>query len=143
MPRYKLRTLLIRLAVGPPLLAIIWNRELLLASQPPETQREVLHNLAGRIAIVSYPVAVLLLASVFRTMRHWWQPPKKTPLTWAAIAVSALAASCVLMYFLTFPPPWGWGYTTWSAYFAVGGQGPRQYLRHPIPKARPQPKAKK
>jgi hypothetical protein len=124
MLRYQLRTLMILLAVGPPLLAVIWNRELLLAPKPPGTELEALHNLAGRIACVSYPVAVILLGTMLRTMRHWWQPPKKTPLTWAALAAAGLAASFVLVYFLTFPPPWS--YTSWAAYFAAHGEvGPQ------------------
>jgi hypothetical protein len=97
-----------------------WREEAKLRAQA--SRREGWHWLAGAGAIVSYPVAVILLASVFGTMRHWRQPPKKTPLTWAALGASALSASFVLAYFLTFPPPWG--YTSWSAYFASDGQPP-------------------
>jgi hypothetical protein len=139
--RFRLLTLVIATAIGPPLLATAWaTRESLLsahsraevyipASASPRMEaklraqaarRQEWHSLAGAGAVVSYPVAVILLASVLRTMRHWWEPPTKTPRAWAAVAVSALAATFVLVYFMTFPPPWG--YISWAAYFASDGQ---------------------
>jgi hypothetical protein len=139
--QFSLRTLLILLAVGPPLLATAWtHREALLAIQRPAevyiprhasattaanlriraAQRQLLHYYAGACAVVFYPVAVILLASVLRTMRHWRRPPKKTPITWAALGASTLAACFVLLFYLTFPPPWG--YTRWTEYFAAQRQ---------------------
>jgi amino acid transporter len=123
---YSLRTLLILLALGPPLLATAWtNREYLAENRPdmgfyvPAENATVegfwrkrlapvqaLHSLSGAGMVVLYPVAVMLQWAVFRRWRDWRQPPKQSPLFWAAFAAALLVGIFFLVFFLTLPSLW-------------------------------------
>src|SRR5687768_1304542 len=124
--RYRLRTLLIVMAFGPPLLATAWtNREYLLENRPdtgfyvPADRAKVevywrkrlapvqaLHSISGVGAAVIYPVTVLLQWAVFRRWRDWRQPPKQSPLFWVAFAAALLMGIFFFVFFLTLPGLW-------------------------------------
>src|SRR6478735_6305832 len=124
--QFRLRTLMIVLAIGPPLLAIAWtNREYLQSSRydpaiyiprdltpgADATARKqlasvrTLHFVAGAGAVVLFPVAIMLQWAVLSRWRNWRQPPKQTPLAWAAFAAALLAGTFVLVFFLTIVGP--------------------------------------
>lgn len=92
--RFRLSTLMIVLALGPPLATCPWWFE---------KSGWTVHSAAGAVAVATYPIAVLLLAAQFRRLpRHWLQePPKYTSLALATIIFAALAAAACLVFFLT------------------------------------------
>ena len=124
MLRYKLRTLLIVLALGPPVLAVAWERRIQILNNPfdisfyiPETLTTVaktrirqqfaitnaIHSIAGFSTLLLYPTAVFLQAKVFSEWRDWRSPPRQTPFVWASVVAALLVGTCVVVFFLTLP----------------------------------------
>jgi hypothetical protein len=130
--QFHLRTLMIFLTFGPPVLATAWvNREYLLENQPGTTtfyipaglnptaeaklrQRlklvKTLHSISGAGAVVFYPAAVLLQWAALSKWRNWTRPPKESRWTWIAFAAAMLLGTCCLMFVLTHPSLWGLPY---------------------------------
>jgi|SRR5262245_37227068 len=134
--QYRLRTLMIVLALGPPILATAWtNREYLvdreylveyLVENRPDTgfyvpagsaavegywrdrlaPIQALHSISGVGAVLLYPVAVMLQWAVFRRWRDWRQPPKQSALFWVAFGAALLVGTFFLVFFLTLPSLW-------------------------------------
>lgn len=63
----------------------------------------VLHELAGWSSAVFFIAATVLLGTVFYKAHSWQRPPRKSPLTWAVLVVSLLAASAFALFILTHP----------------------------------------
>jgi hypothetical protein len=94
--RFDLRSLMILMAVGPPLATVPWW-----ISDPKWN----LHEASGALSILTYSLAVLGLAGVYWHTRDWRRPPRKTPLLWAAMGASIVSAGAGLAFFTTLPPP--------------------------------------
>lgn len=130
--QFRLRTLMIALTIGPPVLATAWtNREFLLGVQT-ETSKfyipaglnptaeaklrqklklvKTLHSISGAAAVVFYPAAFLLQWAALRNWRDWKRPPKETRWTWIAFAAAMLLGVCCLMFVMTHPSLWGLPY---------------------------------
>jgi len=124
MMRYRLRTLLIILAIGPPILAIAWERRTQIISNPFDVSfyipdgltpaakarirnrfamTNILHSLAGYCALILYPTAVLFQAKVLTKWRNWRHPPEQTPLAWVSLIAAILLGTCVVTFVLTLP----------------------------------------
>src|SRR4029079_17260501 len=102
--QFRLRTLMIALTIGPPVLATAWmNREYFLENRPGATTFYIpaglnptaeaklrqqlklvksLHSFSGAGAIVLYPVAVILQWAALSKWRNWKRPPKESRWTW-------------------------------------------------------------
>lgn len=124
--RYRLLTLLILMAVMPPVLATAWiNRDYLLGRRSDlvnyipagltrgseaKARRQLasvrtLNYISGIAAMVLYPVVVLLQWKVLSKWRDWTRPPKQTPLAWVGLGVALLLAIFALTFFLTLAVP--------------------------------------
>jgi hypothetical protein len=134
--QFRLRTLMIALTVGPPVLATAWtNREYFLGIQP-ETSKfyipaglnptaearlrqklklvKTLHSISGAGAVVFYPLAVILQWAALSKWRNWTRPPKESRWTWVAFAAAMLLGTFCLTFVLTHPSLWGLPYAEGS-----------------------------
>jgi len=92
--QYRLRTLTIVLALGPPLATCPWWIA---------KSGWTVHSAAGAVVVLSYPVAVLLVAAQFRRISRdgLRERPKYSPLSLAAIVTAGTAAAACLVFFCT------------------------------------------
>ena len=127
--QFRLRTLMIALTIGPPILAILWANWEYLAKNRPGTSGfyipanlnplaeanlrrrlklvRTLHSASGAATIVFYPAAVILQWIALRNWRNWRNPPKETKLTWIAFAAAMLLGASCLLFIYTHPSLWG------------------------------------
>jgi hypothetical protein len=116
--RFHLRTLMILLAFGPPILAYAWTNQESMGSgfhapsyrNPKAVERlervRTVHVISGVCAILLYPLAVLMQFEVFMRWRDWRELPERTPMSWAAMLVALLAFMSCAVFFFTFPYFW-------------------------------------
>jgi hypothetical protein len=122
--QYRLRTLLVILAIGPPILAVAWERRIQVLTNPFDVSfyipdgltpaakarirnrfaaTNIMHSIAGYGALILYPTAVLLQGKVFSEWRNWRYPPEQTRLARASLIAALLLGTCVVTFFLTLP----------------------------------------
>jgi hypothetical protein len=121
---YRLRTLMIVLALGPPLLAVAWTNgdalqgdieKVIPAGLRPESEARIrnqlksnqtAHAFARAGAFIFYILTVYLLGSDLNNWRKGfsdyrnWTPPEGQ---WATVIASVLATISILIFFLTIP----------------------------------------
>ena len=98
--QFRLRTLLLVVAIAPPLLATAWEYR---HHRLPWNPFYPVHSSIGIGCLVLYPVAVILQGTVLSRWRSWRHPPKETALTWVAFAAAMLLGLFCILYLVTHP----------------------------------------